>query len=313
MNFRFTHAVLILILSACVAGVSLQAEDSTNGDGPKDAGFEKVAILDNHALNEVSGIQSGAGGVFFVHNDGGPPLLHVIDLEGRHLGGIRIRESKNRDWEDITSIPRDSGRLIVLGDIGDNKSNNKTIRLYFVAEPVRGEDGLYPAEIDLQHKLKARYPDGPRDAEAMAYDPASDMILFLTKRNKIPRIYGLPVETALSRKKAELEFLGNIPTFTQPTATELLTSGKKAFWLSQPTGFDISPDGKQAAIITYRALYLFSREDGETWTEAFQKKPVEISGPPGVYDEAVTFGEDGVSVYVTTERVPTPLYKLISP
>jgi hypothetical protein len=153
----------------------------------------------------------------------------------------------------------------VLGDIGDNDAEHKTIRLYFVAEPVRGEDGLYPAEVDRLHKLKAKYPDGPRDAEAMSYDPSSGMILFLTKRDKIPRIYGLPVETAFSQEKARLEFLGEIPTFTPPTAKELLTAGKRAFWLSQPTGFDISPDGKTAAVITYRSLHLYSREDRATW------------------------------------------------
>jgi len=307
MKNRIGQALLILILAGCDAGIELQAE---TGTGPV---FEKIAVLDSRRLNEVSGIQAGADGVFYVHNDGGKPLLHVIDQEGRHQGAIFIRDAKNRDWEDITSIPRESGRIVVLGDIGDNHSKHKTIRLYFIAEPVRGEDGLYPAEIDLLHKLKARFPDGPRDAESMAYDPASQMILFLTKRNKIPRIYGLPVETALSREKAELEFLGEIPTFTPPTATELLTSGKRAFWLSQPTGFDISADGKWAAIITYRSLYLFAREDGETWTETFQKKPVEIAGPPGLHDEAVTFGHDGVSVYVSSERLPTPLYRLSWP
>ena len=41
----------------------------------------------------------------------------------------------------------------------------------------------------------------------MSYDPSSGMILFLTKRDKIPRIYGLPAETAFTQEKARLDDL----------------------------------------------------------------------------------------------------------
>jgi hypothetical protein len=307
MTKQVIYAVLMLTFIGCNNASESQANNESGLE------FEKIAILDNRDLKEVSGIQSGSGDVFYVHNDSGGALVHIIDLAGRHQGEIRIRETKNRDWEDITSFPGENGQIIVMGDIGDNGTKHKTIRLYFIAEPERGEDGLYPAEVDRLHKLKAKYPDGPRDSEAMSYDPSSGMILFLTKRDKIPRIYGLPAETAFSQEKAQLEFLGEIPTFRPPTAEDLLTSGKRAFWLSQPTGFDISPDGKRAAVITYRSLYLYSREDGETWVEAFQKEPLEIIGPPGLHDEAVTFSRDGRSVFVSTERLPTPLYKLQLP
>ena len=307
MTKLVTYAVLMLIFFGCHNLAGSQA----NGESGLE--FEKIAILDNRDLKEVSGIQSGTDGVFYVHNDSGGPLLHVIDQAGRYQGEIRIRDSKNRDWEDITIFPGENRRIVVLGDTGDNDTKHKTIRLYFVAEPERGEDGLYPTEMDKLHRLKAKYPDGPRDSEAMSYDPSSGMILFLTKRDKIPRIYGISAATAFSHEKAQLEFLGEIPTFRPPTAKDLLTSGKRAFWLSQPTGFDISPDGKRAAVITYRSLYLYSRAEGETWVEAFQKEPLEIIGPPGLHDEAVTFSNDGGSVFVSTERLPTPLYKLQLP
>ena len=73
---------------------------------------------------------------------------------------------------------------------------------------------------------------------------------------------------------------------------------------------DISADGRMAAVLTYRSLYLFQREEGETWAEAFQRQPDEIVGPPGVHDEGVTFSQDGKSVYLTTERQPAPIYRL---
>jgi hypothetical protein len=74
---------------------------------------------------------------------------------------------------------------------------------------------------------------------------------------------------------------------------------------------DISRDGKRAAVITYRSLYVFERQDGESWLETFQGDPVEYLGPSGLYDEAVSFSSDGRSIYVTTERRPAPLSQLL--
>ena len=76
---------------------------------------------------------------------------------------------------------------------------------------------------------------------------------------------------------------------------------------------DISPDGRLAAVITYRSLYLFPREDGESWPEALQRQPVEIIGPPGFHDEAVGFSSDGRSVIVASEGRPSPLFRLDIP
>jgi hypothetical protein len=73
---------------------------------------------------------------------------------------------------------------------------------------------------------------------------------------------------------------------------------------------DISDDGRTAAVITYRSLYFFERNQDETWAEAFQREPVEYPGPPGLHDEAVAFSHDQQSIYVTTERRPAPLYRL---
>ena len=269
-----------------------------------------TAILESKELDEVSGIQSGEGGLFYLHNDEGSPSIYIADPDGRHLGKITIRDAKNRDWEDITRIAGDDGPLLVLGDTGDSKARYKSIKLYFVAEPQPSASGSYAEELDLLHKINVRYPDGPRDCEAMAYDPASNMILFLTKRDHPPRLYGLTFEEALQADTAELQYLGDVPGFRPPTVTDLLNSKKRGQWISQPTGLDISSDGRRAAVITYRSLYLFERTEGESWAEAFLRAPLEYVGPPGLHDEAVTFGFDALDVYVSTERRPTPIYRL---
>ena len=106
-----TKQVIYSVLMLTFIGCNNASESQANNESGLE--FEKIAILDNRDLKEVSGIQSGSGGVFYVHNDSGGALVHVIDQAGRHQGEIRIRETKNRDWEDITSFPGENGQIIV--------------------------------------------------------------------------------------------------------------------------------------------------------------------------------------------------------
>lgn len=262
--------------------------------------------LESNKLDEASGLQAGENGVFYLHNDDGE-MIFAIDAAGTNLAEMRVNDAKNKDWEDITRVMGDQGPLLVIADTGDNLQHRKKVSLYFVNEPKAGQ---YPGELDVQHKLDVRYVDGPRDVEAVAYDSSSDMILFLSKRDQPPRLYGVPLDLALWEDDVEATFLGEVPGFRPPTRSEILLNPKRGLWVSQPTGMDISPDARIAAVITYRSLYIFTRQDGETWLEAFQRQPVEFIGPPGSHEEAVAFGHDPGSIYITTERRPAPIYRL---
>jgi len=307
MRIVLTLALLLIPLIGCDVD-----EIAKPVDGPE-TGFVLAATLESKELDEVSGIQTGDGGLFFLHNDEGSPSIYIADSDGRHLGKLMIRQAKNRNWEDITRIPGESGPLLVLGDIGDNVSRYKSIKLYFVAEPRPSASGAYAETVNLLHKIKIRYPDGPRDCESMAYDSASNMLLFLTKRDQPPRLYGLSVEEALQTDQVELRYLGDVPGLRPPTTADLLASKKRGRWISQPTGLDISSDGRRAVVITYRSLYLYDRSEGESWAEAFQKTPLEYVGPPGLHDEAVSFGFDSLSVYTSNEGQPASIYRLAQP
>jgi hypothetical protein len=299
------------LLTACEPDDVLPGHDSSSQlpQNRPDAEFQVVGKLESDRLDEASGLQAGAGDVFFVHNDEGARLF-MIDAAGRDLGFRKIGDAKNRDWEDITRVPGADGPLLVIGDIGDNHSSRSRPSLYFVREPAV-DDSL--AEIQVQHRLRFTYPDGPRDVEAMAYDAAGGRLLLLSKRDQPPRLYGLPLDLALWQHEMQAEFLGEVPGFRPPTRSDILKHPRRGLWVSQPTGMDISPDGRLAAVLTYRSLYLFRREGTESWPEAFQRQPVEFVGPPGTHDEAVSFSLDGRSIYVTTEGRPAPLYRLDLP
>ena len=297
----------ILLLSSLISLAACEPAAPPADDRESGARFRLVGKLESEKLDEASGLQAGNGGVFFVHNDGGGASLYAIDATGRHLGRMKIDGARNKDWEDITRVNDGDGPLLVIGDTGDNHRGRKKVRLYFVREPV---DGDFDRELKPAHRLDVRYEDGPRDVEAMAYDPASGMILFLSKRDNPPRLYGIPLDLALVEDEMVAEFLSEVPGFRPPTRRDILSHPKRGLWVSQPTGMDISADGRRAAVITYRSLYLFEREENQTWVQAFQLGPVEYPGPPGYHDEAVSFSHDQQSIYITTERRPAPLYRL---
>lgn len=285
------------------------------GCGPASSGEEPVVTeqafltageLEAEKLDEASGIVAGNNGVFFLHNDGGEHLF-AIDETGTDLGRMKVTDAKNKDWEDITRVMGEDGPLLVIADTGDNHSSRKKVRLYFIREPAEAD---FNGKLEPVHRVNVRYEDGPRDVEAVAYDSSSDMILFLSKRDKPPRLYGIPADLAMWEDELEAKFLGEVPGFRPPTRKDILSHPKRGLWISQPTGMDISADGKTAAVITYRSLYVFSRQDGETWAEGFQREPVEYLGPPGLHDEGVGFGADQKSIYVVTERRPAPVSRL---
>ncbi len=306
---RFTACTYLFILGAACDRQSTNPYDESDSNPVK---ITRTGWLASSQLNEASGIQASHArrGDFFVHNDEGRTVLYTINESGKDLGFVTIVPAKNRDWEDITSIPVGDDRWIVIGDIGDNQAKRKSIKLYFIEEPKTGENDRYAGEQLLRHRLSLTYPDGPRDCESMAYDPIGKRILLISKRDKPAHLYTVDLETALSQGSAELEFLGTISVLRPTTIADRAQWGGRSDWISQPTGFDISPDGNEAILLTYRSVYRYQRADDEDWPRTLQRKPAEIIGPDAVQNEAITYAIDGKSVYVTTEKRPAPVFRI---
>ena len=277
--------------------------------------FEIAATVQDPELAEISGIEIAEGPVFLVHNDDGAPLLFALDLGGEVVGRFELEGAKNHDWEDLARMPLDGRRVMVVGDIGDNEARRTSIQLYFAELPenLHTSPEQQAVRVVPTHVLELRYPDGPRDCEALAYDPVSGMILLLTKRDKPARLYGVDSARAMEASDLELEFLGTVHPLRPPSRDDYRKLGKAADWISQPTGMDINEDGTLAAVITYRSLYLFSRSPQQSWAEAFLAAPREFLGPISSDEEAVAFSESDEAVYITTEKHPAPIYRAVLP
>jgi hypothetical protein len=65
---------------------------------------------------------------------------------------------------------------------------------------------------------------------------------------------------------------------------------------------DFAPDGLAAVVLTYGDVLLFTRQPAESWANALLRSPV-VLPPHGLTQaEAVAFGADGKTIYVTSER-----------
>jgi hypothetical protein len=299
-----TIGILLVALCCLPLGACGQGTAENRSIGLLDAPV--TGYLEHDKLDEASGLQASHAvtGHYFSHNDSGKPYLYVIDETGRHQGRIRVKGVDNRDWEDITAMPDGNGeRLLVIGDIGDNDARYRHIRLIFLSQPVPDEDGQYPSKITPVHQLKLQYPDGPRDTESLAWDPTSDRLLLISKRDIPPHVYAIEREVALSEETATLEYLGKMRPFRRPAP-----NGRR--WSAQPTGADISPDGRHLAIISYRSLHQYHLENGQDWFTLLAGEPFELIGPPSKQEEAVTFSPDGQTILITTEQKSAPVYRV---
>jgi len=306
--FRLIKLCLIALILVSLA--SCGPSEDEGGEQRSRIRFEVIASVQEKSLNEISGIEafSSENGLhthFVVHNDDGDPDLWILDESGDMARKLEIKGAKNRDWEDLTLIHREGQTLLTVGDIGDNLGIRSSIRLYFIEWPPLQKS----TSFEKHHKLKLTYPDGARDCEAMAYDPSTDRLLFMTKRDKPPRLYSLDVSQALKASEMELDFLGTVASLRPPTREDLRQFGKDGSWISQPTGMDISDDGSMAAVITYRSLYLFERKSNQTWEEVFTTRPREFLGPVSNSEEAIAFDVNNQAVIISSEDQPAPIFR----
>lgn len=219
-------------------------------------------------------------GVLWTHNDSGhEPFLFAIDSTGRTLGKVLVTGARLIDWEDMASGPCDAGDCLFIGDIGDNQARRDFISIYLVPEPLPTDTATAPAQV-----LNLRYPDGPRDAEAMFVLPTGDLYLITKGRRDSIALYRLP-KAARSDSTLILErgrALGPRPSDGD----------------DRVTGASASGDGLRVAIRTYRTLVVFAATD-----LLGQGKPLKTVDTRAIHQrigESVAL-DDSSSMWLSTE------------
>lgn len=293
---------LLLALAGCERP---SAEPSPEG---VPASIVIAGELEKKALSEASGMALSRRdpSLLWLHNDSGSKArVYAIDFVGRHRGRLKVDDADNRDWEDMASFVLDDVPYLLLADIGDNDARHDHLVLYVVEEPDLEEDD--EPDHEPAWTVRFRYPDGPRDAEAVAVDVRNQQALILTKRDIPPVLYAVPLRTD-GDLVIEAKRLGPVASLPPPTRQDVEFAPQTKNWHWQPTAMDVAPDGSAAIVMTYAAVYYYPF-NGD-WFDSLNQLAFGF-GLRGVRDaEAAAFGPQDSTIFVTIERKHAPLFRI---
>ena len=216
---------LLALLAAASAAASAQEAAAPVVD---DAAMPRIAgLIREPRLPEISGIAASRrhADVLWVHNDSGYPAeVHAIDVRGRHRATLRIDGATGRDFEDMAAFELDGVAYLLIADTGDNGGLRSEVELVVLAEPERLED----TQVNPAWVQRLRWPDGPRDVEAVAVDAQAREVLLVSKKRTPPELFVLPLgEAATAQTARTAQRVGALQGIEPPSALEL--SGNPRF------------------------------------------------------------------------------------
>ena len=298
----------ILLLAIVLAGCSEPSADNVPGD--RRAQLIVTGQLQSDELVEASGLARSQRDpeLLWSMNDGGSKArLYAIDGSGFHRGRIKLDGIKNRDWEDLSSFAIEGTPYLLVADTGDNDNKRKKVSLHVVPEPDVTDDDK--VEIEPAWSVDFRYPDGPRDVEAVVADPANDRVVLLSKRDWPPVLYEVPLHPP-SDGTLVAKRLGTIESLPHPTRQDREQAVFTKEWHWQPTAMDLSPDGRLAVVLTYRAVYLYHLDPGRSLYESLSGQAYGFGLGNFRNAESVAFSQDSNSIFVTLEGRHAPLLRI---
>jgi hypothetical protein len=270
---------LAAALAACAAGLVLVAPWGTAVAG--DQAVVAFTIRDPR-VTESSGLAASRlhPGVVYTHNDSGDAArVFAVGPDGRVLATLRLAGVRARDWEAIAAGRDERGRpALFVGDVGDNRGSWPSVAVYRIAEPATLRDATVPAR-----RYRLRYPDGPRNAEALLVDPRSDRLFVASKEPVGGGLYEAPA-TLRSDRVNLLHRVAAVPP--------LVTDGAFA------------PDGRTYVLRGYLDAYVYA---------ASGRRIDSFSLPAQDQGESLTCTLDGREVLVGSEGVDSPVWRVRLP
>lgn len=247
-------------------------------------------------IDECSGIAKSRKykDTYWVHNDSGDSArIFAIHSNGKliqphqaNYEGIKLEGSSNFDWEDIAI---DSDTLYV-SDCGDNLNFRSDQTVYMIKEP----NPETAATISKVKKIRISYPDrtptGPWHFDCEALSAWKGTLYFITKwrkdRSNMPDV-GASIYMLAKPSYDKVNVLKKLDTKTDMGG-----------WV---TASDLSPDGKQLAVLTQfpvQSVWLFDMTKG---TDIFHHPIKQVVFTGARQCEAVCW-ESSRSLLVTNEQ-----------
>jgi hypothetical protein len=288
---RWRPGSWLLVWSLLAASASVRAQ------GPQIGTPVALGSIEAKKLKEVSGAVAGRRnpGVLWVHNDGAQARLFALSTNGQVLATFKLQASVT-DAEDIAVGPGPVPGVpsLYLGDIGDNKAERRSVRVYRFPEP-RLERGQAADEVRLITDLELfglTYPDRPHDAEALWVDPLTGDLWLATKQKQRSRLYRAAAGELRPGATIRLAFVAETP-------------------FAEVSGGDVSANGAWLILRREDAAAMWHRAGDEDWAAAFARPPcaVPVVGPPREPNgESIAFAPDGTGYYTLSEGKREPIF-----
>ena len=292
MSLRPALLSLALLLAAC------------GGDDRPEPRLAGV-LLDG-GLDETSGLAASGRfrDTFWLIQDGGNGAeLHAISRRGSRIASLAVDGVRNTDWEDLAAFEWQGKPYVLIADTGDNGGLRRTLLLHAVPEP---EALVDRAHVRPAWSIAFRWPDGPRDSEAVAVDIHAGEVLLVSKKRDPAELFAVPLRpsrgVATARRLARLA-----PPPTDAGAGGNAQDNRRRKLGRQVTAADLSPDAHTLAVLTYDRLLLYPRKPGESWAQAVARPPRTQPVPWLHQAEALAWLPDGSGLFATGEFSPAPL------
>lgn len=231
------HKFYMLLFSMKVALCNCHSEIHKSGFEKAKAQYTITKTGQLAAVtNESSGLAPAAQpGYYWTHNDsGGKPELYKIDKTGKVFDSLTVNDSKNVDWEELT---KDDKGYIYIGDFGNNSHARKNLTIY------KHKDGELTEKIYFRYADQKEFPANEKIFDCEAFFWFNNNLYLFSKdhtKKHLTKLYILPQKPG-----------------------DYTVSPKDSIFIKSPvTAADVSPDGKEFALLTYGKIFTFEVANG---------------------------------------------------
>lgn len=275
---------LLLTAGVCEAQSDKSAKGKGKGKKKKDTAAALAPVPGLTRTGTLAGVAESSGlapadaaGTFYTHGDhGNRPELLKINWEGKVLARVPVPGASNEDWE---ALAHDDKGHLFIADVGNNANDRRDLTIYRF-DPRQPTQPA--ARIRLQYADQQAFP--PADKAARNFDCESvvwqggQLYLFTRDRGRHRhcRLYRVPDApgTATAQYVGEYELEGEV------------------------SGADVSPDGRQLALIGRERLFLIKLPAvGQLLGGQVRTLPLRGAGQT----EGVVFTDDQ-TLAITTEQ-----------
>lgn len=212
-------------------------------------------------LDENSGIVSlEPEKIWVIEDNGNEDKIYEVSFEGKILRSLKVKNAKNKDWEDLTKD--DKGNLYI-GDFGNNNNDRTDLVIYKIPNPLTMKgDSIVAEKIKFNYPQQKAFPPIAAkrqfDAEALFY---YDKALYIITKDRSDPFLGKALVYMVPAIKGtfEAQLIGTFNTCVDnPIKCEV-------------TAAAISPDGKKIVLLGYGVLWVITDFSIDKFASGTQK------------------------------------------